>query len=109
MKGCFTFQWRWCFSDGGASFLSVEGEGAPHRGASVFVGMFSKKIVRWAWGRTSPPPCHSPPSHYGKPCVLILNFFFACSLLLCMFSACSVLQTLLMFENVSYVSNVIRE
>ena len=29
--------------------------------------------------------------------------------LLCMFSACSVLQTLLMFENVSYVSNVIRE
>ena len=41
--------------------------------------------------------------------VLILNFCFACCLLLCMFSACSVLQTFLMFKNVSYVSNVIRE
>ena len=35
MEGCFTFQWRVCFADGGASFLSG--------GALLLIGGISKK------------------------------------------------------------------
>ena len=59
MEGCFMFQWgggglffRW-----GASFLSG---GAPHGMASVLVGEFSKKIVRWRGGEGVPPMPPSP-------------------------------------------------
>ena len=61
MEGCFMFQWGGgvgvSFSDGRGSFLSG--------GASVLVGGFSKKIIRWGW-----VPPMSP--HYGKPwCVCV--------------------------------------
>ena len=82
MEGYFMFQWgRFVFQMGGrgASFLSG---GHPMGGINFREGGGSKKIVRWGHAP------HPPPPHYGKPCVLILNFCFACSLLLCMFPAC---------------------
>ena len=97
MKGCFTFQWRWCFSDGGASFLSVEGEGAPHRGASVLVGMFSKKIVRWAWGRTSPPPMPFPTLPLWETLCVDTE------LLLCMLSSAVHVLCMFCFTNITNV------
>ena len=60
MEGCFTFQWGFCFSGEGASFLSV---GCTPWGALVLMGGFLKKIVGLGGG--TPSPC--PPPHYGKP------------------------------------------
>ena len=89
-----------CFSDGGASFL--RGRNRGHQFWWGAGGRGFKKICKM-WGM---PPIPSP--HDGKPCVLILNFCFGCYALFC--CACSlyvysVLRTLLMLENVSYVSN----
>ena len=55
-RGVSCFNGGICFSDGRASFLSL---GMPHRGASVLMGGFSKKIA--GWGGTPAPRC------YGKP------------------------------------------
>ena len=74
-------------SMGGASFISGGGGGVPHKGAALVLwggGEFKKNRKM----RGGPAPSMPPHHHYGKPCVLILNFCFACCLQLCMFSAC---------------------
>ena len=78
MEGCFTFQWgQFVFQMGDFIF---KWEGAP-RGHQWWGEVF-KKNGKMRGTHPMPHP------HYGKPCVLILNFCFAYSLLLCMFSAC---------------------
>ena len=66
-RGVSCFNGGICFSDGRASFLSW---GMPHRGASVLIGGFSKKIAGWGSPPLMPPPPPPlPPPHYGKPCI----------------------------------------
>ena len=72
-----------CFSDGGEG---VGGGGCPVGGGISFGG--GGGVEKNCKMRGALAPSMPLPRHYGKPCVLILNFCFACSLLLCMFSAC---------------------
>ena len=88
MEVCFTFQWgRFVFQmaggGGGGSFIYKWG-GVPHREATlVLMGGVKKNCkMRGALAPSMPLPHHY--GEYWKPCVLILNFYFACFLLLCM-------------------------
>ena len=61
MEGCFMFQW-WggvLFQMGGFIFKW---------GASVLVGGFSEKIIRWGW---APPFPHVPPLWETLVCVCV--------------------------------------